>query len=194
MPRISAKDKEARRTQILDAAIACFAERGIAETSMRDIFEAAELSAGAVYAYFPSRDDLVVHLAQVSEERWRATFAELKATGDPAPIDLAKMLVTEMIEGLADPATLKEISGDISIWVHGIHTTSLRPTVARVLSVMADGFDDLMGTRGAGAMILAQLQGLALQAAVGVPLNLQSAKDTTHTLIDTFARVGATAS
>jgi AcrR family transcriptional regulator len=52
------KTKEERRSQILDAAITCFAEKGYYETSMDDIVRAAGLSKGSLYWYFPGKRDL----------------------------------------------------------------------------------------------------------------------------------------
>ena len=43
MPKVSEAHRESRRDQILDAALARFAERGFQATSMTDIFEAAAL-------------------------------------------------------------------------------------------------------------------------------------------------------
>jgi AcrR family transcriptional regulator len=59
MPRVSPEHLEARRSQIVEAALRCFARNGIHPTSMQDIFHEAGLSAGAVYRYFPTKELLV---------------------------------------------------------------------------------------------------------------------------------------
>ncbi|MGH3830464.1 MAG: TetR/AcrR family transcriptional regulator [Pseudonocardiaceae bacterium] len=59
MPPVSQRYRDARRRQVLDAARACFARKGFVATSMQEICAKARLSAGAVYGYFPSKDDLV---------------------------------------------------------------------------------------------------------------------------------------
>ena len=41
MPKITDAHRESRRDQILDAALACFAERGFQATSMADIIAAS---------------------------------------------------------------------------------------------------------------------------------------------------------
>ncbi len=58
------KTKEERRSQILDAAISCFAEKGYYETSMDDIVRAAGLSKGSLYWYFPGKRDLFRSLTE----------------------------------------------------------------------------------------------------------------------------------
>ena len=60
MPKVSAAHLAARRQQIADAAARLFAERGFARTTMADVVSASGLSMGAVYRYFPSKNDLVL--------------------------------------------------------------------------------------------------------------------------------------
>ena len=63
MPKVSERHAEARRRQILDAALVCFARDGFHRTKMQDIFREADLSPGAVYTYFFGKDDLVRAIA-----------------------------------------------------------------------------------------------------------------------------------
>lgn len=60
MPKISDEKRESRRKQILEAAWACFQKQGLHATTMDDIVRASGLSAGAVYSYFPSKDELIL--------------------------------------------------------------------------------------------------------------------------------------
>ena len=53
-----AREREARRRSILEAARETFLEQGIAATTMDDIARRAELSKGALYLYFRSKDEL----------------------------------------------------------------------------------------------------------------------------------------
>lgn len=84
MPRVSAEHLERRRQQILDAAQLCFARRGFHETSMQDIFTESGLSAGAVYRYFKSKNDIIAALATETTVALRATMTEAIRT-DPLP-------------------------------------------------------------------------------------------------------------
>lgn len=59
MPKVSEAYLEARRQEILDAAIACFTRKGFHQTTMEDIFQQAGLSAGAVYRYFASKEEII---------------------------------------------------------------------------------------------------------------------------------------
>jgi len=51
---------EETRQHVLDTALALFRRRGFARTTMRDIADAAGLSLGAAYHYFPSKEALVM--------------------------------------------------------------------------------------------------------------------------------------
>ncbi len=59
MPKVSDAHVEARRQQILEAARACFARQGFHQTSIQDICREADLSPGAVYRYFPSKEHII---------------------------------------------------------------------------------------------------------------------------------------
>lgn len=64
MPKVSEEHRQSRREQILDAAIACFIERGFQGTSMADIIQESGLSAGAIYRYFPGKRDIAMAVAK----------------------------------------------------------------------------------------------------------------------------------
>lgn len=67
--------KEARRLQILQAAKAVFAEAGFEGSTMADIARAAGFSYGAVYWYFPSKDELFHALMEAEEQALRERIA-----------------------------------------------------------------------------------------------------------------------
>ncbi len=68
MPKVSEEHLEQRRRQILDAARRCFARKGFHQSSMQDVFAASGLSAGAVYRYFKSKDDIVRAIATENQQ------------------------------------------------------------------------------------------------------------------------------
>ncbi|MBN9543889.1 MAG: TetR/AcrR family transcriptional regulator [Alphaproteobacteria bacterium] len=58
--------KHARIPEILDAALACFAEKGFAGTRMDDIAARAGISKGTIYLYFDSKEAVFKALARQS--------------------------------------------------------------------------------------------------------------------------------
>ncbi|TNC23415.1 TetR/AcrR family transcriptional regulator [Amycolatopsis alkalitolerans] len=63
MPRVSEQYKDDQRAAILAAARRCFVRNGFHRTSMQDVFAEAGKSAGAVYRYFPKKEDMIVGVA-----------------------------------------------------------------------------------------------------------------------------------
>src|SRR5678816_489094 len=59
MPKVLPEYLETRRKEILDAAAACFTRRGFHQTTMQDICEESNLSPGAVYRYFRSKEEII---------------------------------------------------------------------------------------------------------------------------------------
>jgi AcrR family transcriptional regulator len=59
-----AQERQARRRRIQDAARTVFAERGYSGASIELIARAAQLSVGAIYLYFRSKEDLYVSLIE----------------------------------------------------------------------------------------------------------------------------------
>jgi len=63
MPRVAAAHREeyaeARRDQILEAALRIFAEKGFAETTMDEVAADAHLAKGSLYLYFPTKEELL---------------------------------------------------------------------------------------------------------------------------------------
>jgi AcrR family transcriptional regulator len=54
------KQAEQRRIQLIDAALALFAEKGYDRTSIKDLAEAVGVAQGLVYHYFDSKEDLLL--------------------------------------------------------------------------------------------------------------------------------------
>ena len=54
--------REARRAQILEAALACFGERGYHATTMDDLVRACGLSKGSLYWHFGGKEDVFLAL------------------------------------------------------------------------------------------------------------------------------------
>ena len=57
-----------RRSQILDAALVCFAKRGFHQTSMHDISGEAGISVGLIYRYFENKEAVISAMAARHKE------------------------------------------------------------------------------------------------------------------------------
>jgi AcrR family transcriptional regulator len=75
------KRRPERRTQILEAAVALFHERGFQATGIDDIGEAAHITGPAVYRHFRSKQDILETLLR---ERGSSALAEVQAIAEHA--------------------------------------------------------------------------------------------------------------
>ena len=73
---------ETTRERILETALALFAEKGFAHTTMREIAREADCSLGLAYRYFATKDAMVLALY----ERLVAEFAEEVRALPPGPL------------------------------------------------------------------------------------------------------------
>lgn len=85
--------KDERGPEILDAALACFAEKGFAATRMDDIARRAGISKGTIYLYFDSKEALFKALTrQAIGTQLEAVKAQVEAhDGDSA--DLLRLVI-----------------------------------------------------------------------------------------------------
>jgi TetR/AcrR family transcriptional regulator, transcriptional repressor of aconitase len=84
MPSVTPEYLAKRRASILAAAARCFANNGFHATSMPDICSEAGMSAGGVYRYFASKDDLIAELADSAMVPVLRVLREA-ADADPVP-------------------------------------------------------------------------------------------------------------
>lgn len=81
-PKVPKAYLEARMTEIREAAIKCFMEKGFHNTTMQDIYKATSLSPGAVYNYFENKEDIVTAAVKMSQKRNSEALASA-ASGTP---------------------------------------------------------------------------------------------------------------
>ena len=97
MPKVTDAHFDARREQILDAGSACFSEFGFRATQMRAVAERAGLSTGALYRYFPGKEELfeaVIARARPGEARMMSEL--LTAEPGDSAIDRLRRLPAAM--------------------------------------------------------------------------------------------------
>lgn len=73
------EEKEQRRAEIIDAAEAVFARKGVDAATMGDIATQARLSRGLLYVYFNDKDDLALAITQRGFHTLRTAFEEAVA-------------------------------------------------------------------------------------------------------------------
>ncbi len=117
MPRISAARQEATRQRILDAARQVFIGKGFDRATIDDVVAASGLSVGAIYNYFPNKDELIrVSIDAGSRRETEALLAETRAVGSiPERLDRSfRGFWTTTIDVRGGPAFLTEAWAEAS--------------------------------------------------------------------------------
>ena len=76
------EDKEARRRQLLDAALALYRATSYDEVKMADVAERAQLAKGTVFLYSPTKEALFLTLLEEQLFAWFARVEETLARGE----------------------------------------------------------------------------------------------------------------
>jgi len=93
---------EATRAALLDEATALFAARGYAGTSLEDVASASQVTRGAVYHHFASKQALFEAVLQLQEARAMEAVA-VAAAAVPDPWDAAILALHAYLQQSCDP-------------------------------------------------------------------------------------------
>ncbi|WP_158812768.1 TetR/AcrR family transcriptional regulator [Methylocapsa sp. S129] len=183
MPKISERQRESRRQQILEAALGCFSENGFHQTGMADIVQRSGMSHGAVYGYFESKDDIIEALA---DDRHRSE-AILNSAAEQAedPIEGLRALVRAYAHGLTDPAGEPRRRVGVHGWAEALRSPRVHARVVEGIDIprsMIAGLvaqaqrmgrlpDDL-GADAIARSFIAVFQGFVLQVAWGEEIDV----------------------
>ncbi len=131
MPKVSKQHTLARRQQIIDAAYRCFARKGFHQTTIRDIYEEASLSPGAVYHYFEGKHEIIAASFDFDYERSADLFSTAGESDDPLQslIDLLSFL----FNGLKGAAELGAGRVNVQGWGEALVNPPLLETIRQVL-------------------------------------------------------------
>lgn len=76
----------------MEAAIACFIDKGFHATSMRDIARQANVSLGNLYTYFPGKQQLIAEVAELERLELEPMLETLEALAAPNVEDVMAFL------------------------------------------------------------------------------------------------------
>lgn len=172
MPKVPAQYLEARRRGILAAAQRCVSRSGVQGTTMRAICRAANLSPGAIYRYFDSKDQILGALAEQRQAQIRDFFGRLGSVGSAGELAAA---VTKLATSLDSDAAADGLRLDLHLWSRALKSedvaAALGPGLEATLRAVQEHLPD-DSPPGSGRLIVAFLQGLALHKALDPDLDL----------------------
>jgi TetR/AcrR family transcriptional regulator len=119
-PAPRSRDPEAVRTAVLDAALPLFAEKGFADTSLRDISAASGVSHPLILHHFGSKDDLYAAVKRRVVEGYAHRFPEAARATDQ-PIDIRAEMERILTYVGENELALKlcartRVDGDHQVW------------------------------------------------------------------------------
>jgi len=95
-----AKVAEERRSQILEAALRCFAHQGYYQTTMDDIVKESGLSKGTLYWYYASKKEIFLSVMENWLGEWEKSLQGSFSPQDPPAEKLRKLNQVMIRSGL----------------------------------------------------------------------------------------------
>jgi TetR/AcrR family transcriptional regulator, transcriptional repressor of aconitase len=199
MPRLGAARAAARRRQIIDAALACFARTGFHKTTMADVVRQSGLSPGAIYCHFAGKDDII--LAVVTERHRREAALLQAAAAEKSFAAALERLIGDIVGLLATPEERAWRRLAVQLWAESLHDRRLlakvRNGVDTPRAVLA-GLIETARQRGelpaaldpeaAARLLIAFFQGLVLQLSWEPEIDIAGCVDALRTLLHLDAK------
>jgi len=126
------KRYENRRLEILRAAGRAFRQHGLAETGMREIAKAADLSPANLYNYFQGKHELLFFCQDSALERMLKALKQVRSTEGTAAQKLA----------LAIQAHLRCVLDEVEGATAHLFTAAMPPHLQRKLAGKRDRYED----------------------------------------------------
>lgn len=143
MPRVTDEHRAARREQILAAASRCVAREGFHKTTMADVIAEAGLSAGAVYGYFKSKNDIIRAIAERSiGEVAELLHALAQREGPVHPVDAVAVFVEQV-------TVLTEKSGGdlpkvgVQAWAEAVRDPDVHALAREKMGLVRSALEDV---------------------------------------------------
>jgi AcrR family transcriptional regulator len=179
MPKVSSRYLEERKSDIIDAAEACFLRRGFHQTTMQDICRESALSPGAIYRYFNSKDGIIAAVIGRSTERQAALIEDARASYSQAVRALE--VIGEQFFGQLEKDGMERVAAmEVEVWEEALRNSGLRATHRRQFRLLSRALAELFRlaveqagirsprtkSRGLAHLALALFHGLLLYRAL----------------------------
>ena len=125
MPKII--DRKEKKAKILEASIRVFARKGLSNTKMADIAEAADIGKGTIYEYFRSKDEILEASFQYFLEGVEKTFSS-KLIDVSDPLEKLSSYILAWADVL-ESEYMDYVEIMLDFWAEGIRTKGKFETV-----------------------------------------------------------------
>ena len=128
-----------RRTQILEAAMICFAKRGFHQTSMHDISAEAGISVGLIYRYFENKEAVIAAMA----DRHKKEIHEVLERARQAP-SLLESLEILFTAHCCENSPKVQSAFVVDLYAEASRNPQVASLVLGVLQTAMEGLTDLI--------------------------------------------------
>jgi AcrR family transcriptional regulator len=132
MPKVNQQYLDARRAEIMDAAVACFARKGFHRATMRDIVRVSGLSPGAIYNLFKSKEEIIVAIASRRRDQERSIME--KALDEPTILDALRVVRDRFLGELKDPKERLRRRVSVQLWAEAQNNPAILKLVRRMFN------------------------------------------------------------
>ncbi|HEY66092.1 MAG TPA: TetR/AcrR family transcriptional regulator [Caldilineae bacterium] len=164
---------EDRRTQILQAAMACFARQGYHRTTMDDIVHESGLSKGSLYWYFKSKKDLFLAIIDAWISDINRTLQELSQMEEMTWTDRLRRAAELIAMDIAKQRDFASLT--MEFWAEMQQDEQVRERLVRIYNETLDVLQRFIAAgikagefrpidpRAAAAVLIAAFDGMMLQ-------------------------------
>jgi AcrR family transcriptional regulator len=139
MPRITDERREARREQILQAALACVLEHGLEAVSMEMIIARSGLSTGAVYRYFKGKDEIISAGVVSGTSGLIRALTPVFANPDPPPFpEFIDQILTAALAYATADSDVDRLLVAIHGWSHSQSDAALKAATLAIFRGLRD--------------------------------------------------------
>ena len=186
MPKVKPETFTARREQVLQAAETCFARQGFHQTTIQDVIRESGLSAGCIYSYFGSKEELI---QAISEDRHLRDGALLAAKDtETDPLESLRTIARAFLGDLQNEQGLRTRRVALLLWAEALRddvireqvSSGIRKPIAIIAKILRHGqrlgvINRTINPQTIARTMVSMFQGIVLQRLWGEPFSIVEA-------------------
>jgi AcrR family transcriptional regulator len=183
MPKLNPEALEDRRQHILRAAEVCFARDGFHRTTIAHIRRQANVSAGAIYTYFPNKEAIVRAGLEKAQAERRAQL-EAASTGGPTSALPQALVLLDLVNAVFRSQGQRYARVDMNLWAEAVHNPQVahiaETAISEATNMVAVAVEQILRASGqrpdvtlraVASVLVSIFLGIEVQTAVGIALD-----------------------
>ena len=113
----------------MDAAAACFCRNGFHQSTMQEICRQAELSPGAIYGYFASKEEIIESMIRERQAQTATIMEAIRGRG--GTLEVLDEMADVFFVNLEDP---QKCAVNVELWAEALRSPRMRELVLNELA------------------------------------------------------------